>query len=60
MVGTPNRRHPQDCSRINIHEDWDVRYWTDRWQVSRQHLMETVKRVGLEVSDVARALGKGD
>jgi hypothetical protein len=60
MVGTTNRRHPQDSSRINIHEDWDVRYWTDRWQVSRQNLMETVKRVGLEVSDVARALGKGD
>ncbi|HST94484.1 MAG TPA: DUF3606 domain-containing protein [Microvirga sp.] len=60
MVGTTNRRHPQDSPRINIHEDWDVRYWTDRWQVSRQNLMETVKRVGLEVSDVARALGKGD
>ncbi len=60
MAGTLSRRHPQDSSRINIHEDWEVRYWTDRWQVPRQRLMETVKRVGLQVSDVAKALGKSD
>lgn len=58
MIGNLSRRHPQDSSRINIHEDWELRYWSDRWQVSRQHLLDTVKRVGLQVSDVARALGK--
>ena len=59
MIGNLSRRHPQDSSRINIHEDWEIRYWTDRWQVSRQQLLDTVKRVGLQVNDVARALGKG-
>ena len=58
-MGGTLRRHPQDSSHINIHEDWEVRYWTDRWQVPRQHLLDAVKRVGLQVSDVARALGKG-
>lgn len=52
------RRHPQDASRIDVHDDWQLRYWADRWQVSRQHLMDTIKRVGVRVSDVARALGK--
>jgi hypothetical protein len=52
------KRHPQDSARINLHEDWEMRYWSDKWGVPRQQIMETVKRVGLQVKDVARALGK--
>ena len=52
------RRHPQDSPYINLDEDWDVRYWSDRWCVPRQQLTETVRRVGSQVRDVARALGK--
>ena len=51
-------RKLQDASRINVHEDWELRYWADRWHVSRQQLMEAIKRVGVHVQDVARALGK--
>ncbi|AWM88319.1 DUF3606 domain-containing protein [Microvirga sp. 17 mud 1-3] len=58
MVDNLNKRHPQDASRINVHEDWEVRYWTGKWNVSRQQLMDTVRRVGVQVSDVAKALGK--
>lgn len=52
------RRHPQDSARINLYEDWDLRYWSNRWNVPRQQLVETVRRVGPEVKDVAQALGK--
>jgi len=52
------RRHPQDAIRINLHEDWEMRYWSDRWGVPRREIVNTVKRVGLQVKDVARALGK--
>jgi hypothetical protein len=52
------RRHPQDSPRINLYEDWDLRYWSDRWNVPRWQVIETVRRVGAEVKDVARALGK--
>ncbi len=58
MADNLGKRHPQDASRINVHEDWELRYWTDKWQVSRQQLMDTVKRVGVQVNDVAKALGK--
>ena len=58
MADNLGKRSPQDASRINVHEDWEVRYWTDKWQISREQLMETVKRVGVHVSDVAKALGK--
>ncbi|MCB5177243.1 MULTISPECIES: DUF3606 domain-containing protein [Microvirga] len=58
MIGNLSKRHPQDSARIDIHEDWEVRYWSDRWQVSRRQLIDTAKRVGFQVSEVAKALGK--
>jgi hypothetical protein len=58
MADNLGKRHPQDASRINIHEDWEVRYWTDKWRISRQELIDAVKRVGVRVSEVAKALGK--
>jgi hypothetical protein len=58
MADNLGKRHPQDASRINIHEDWEVRYWTDKWRISRQELIDAVKRVGVQVSEVAKALGK--
>ena len=63
LGGEPDDRHRQQkasagFSRINLHEEWEIRYWTGRWSVSRDQLMETVKRVGVQVADVARALGK--
>jgi hypothetical protein len=58
MADNLGKRSPQDASRINVHEDWEVRYWTDKWQISREQLMDVVKRVGVHVSDVAKALGK--
>jgi Protein of unknown function (DUF3606) len=54
-----SRRHPQDSPRINIHEPWDLQYWSDRWNVPRRHVVEAIRRVGDQVEDVAQALGKG-
>jgi len=58
MLGSGSRRHPQDSARINVHDDWELRYWSDRWNVPRHQLMDTIKRVGLQVREVARALGR--
>ncbi len=58
MIGIGSRRHPLDSPRINLHEDWELRYWAGRFSVSHAQLMATVKRVGVQVSDVARALGR--
>jgi len=58
MAASVSRRHPQDSPRINVLEDWDLRYWSDRWNVPRHQVMDAVKRVGVQVKDVARALGK--
>jgi hypothetical protein len=54
-----SRRHPQDSPRINIHEPWDLQYWSDRWNVPRRRVVEAIRRVGDHVQDVAQVLGKG-
>jgi hypothetical protein len=53
-----SRRHPQDSPRINMHEPWELQYWSDRWNVPRRQVVEAIRRVGNHVQDVAQALGK--
>lgn len=49
---------PQDRSRINVHEEWEVRYWTEALGVSKEQLTEIVKEVGPAVSAVRQRLNK--
>jgi hypothetical protein len=51
-------RGAQDRSRVNVHEDYEVRYWTKKWGVTKDHLVEAVQRAGVSVQAVARELGK--
>ena len=51
-------RWPQDPTKINIHESWEVDYWTKKWNITREQLINAVKRVGVMTKDVARYLGK--
>ncbi|MGZ4887329.1 MAG: DUF3606 domain-containing protein [Candidatus Aminicenantales bacterium] len=47
-----------DRKRINIHEDYEMRYWSHRLGVSRDELKRAVSKVGMMADDVARELGK--
>lgn len=49
---------PQDRSRINVNEDWELRYWTEELGVSKERLAELVKEVGPSVSAVRQRLTK--
>lgn len=49
---------PQDRSRINVHEEWEVRYWTEALGVSKEELTNLVREVGPSVSAVRQKLGK--
>jgi hypothetical protein len=48
----------RDRTRINVHEDYEVRYWTRELGVTAEKLRETVDKVGVMVADVRKALGK--
>ena len=46
MSDDKNQRAPQDASRVAMGEDYEVRYWTGRFGVSRERLEEAVRAVG--------------
>ena len=58
MTDDTTLRRPQDSSRIALGEDYEVRYWTEKFGVSRDQLADAVKTVGNGADAVARHLGK--
>jgi hypothetical protein len=49
-------RGPADRDRINMNEDWEVRYWTGKFGVTREQLADAVRAVGSMSADVERHL----
>ncbi len=60
MADDRSIRGGADRTPINMHEDYEVRYWTEKWNVSRVQLAAAVREVGVMASDVARKLGKSN
>jgi len=58
MADDKTDRGPQDRSRISLSEDYEVRYWTQKFGVSRQELEKAVAKAGQSAAAVARELGK--
>lgn len=52
------KRRPQDASRINIHESWEVAYWCRTLGISQQQLIAAVRAVGPSAAAVKKHLGK--
>jgi len=53
---TFNRSQP-DRSKINMSEDYEVRYWTKHLNVSRDVLQRAVEKVGNSAAAVRKELG---
>ena len=49
-------RTPADAQRVNVGEDYEVRHWTDKWNVTPQQLRAAVDKVGVMADDVEREL----
>ena len=50
--------HPDDAKRINIHEPYELRDWSQKFGVTPDRLRQAVAAVGDRVTDVKRYLGK--
>jgi hypothetical protein len=50
-----NRGEP-DRSKINMHEDYEVKYWTKHLGVSKEKLAEVVAKVGDSAAAVKKEL----
>jgi hypothetical protein len=57
MTDDPSKT-AQDRQRINVHQDYEVGYWTRELGVSRERLRQLVSEHGDRVDDVRKALGK--
>jgi hypothetical protein len=46
MADEKSMRGPQDRNRINLSEDYEVRYWSEKFGVTPQRLRAAVEKVG--------------
>ena len=51
-------RGPQDSSRVAMNDDYEDRYWTEKFGVDRDTLQKAVDAVGNSADAVERELGK--
>ena len=56
MTDNTADRGPQDRSRISLSQDFEVRYWSQRFGIDEQALREAVEDVGPSVQDVEQYL----
>ena len=56
MSDDKSLRTPADAQRVNVGEDYEVRYWTDKWNVTPEQLRAAVDKVGVMADDVEREL----
>lgn len=56
MADDKTLRSPQDRSRIAVGEDYEVRYWSEKFGVSKDQLADAVKAVGNSADAVERHL----
>jgi uncharacterized protein DUF3606 len=50
------KRGPQDRSKINMQEDYEVKYWAKELGVSREELQKAVDKVGNSAAAVRKEL----
>lgn len=56
MADDKTNRGSQDRSRISLSEDYEVRYWTDKFGISKAELEEAVREVGSSAEAVEKEL----
>jgi hypothetical protein len=52
MVDDLMERGPRDRNRVNVHEDWELKYWSQTLGVSEERLKAAVSTVGTYAKDV--------
>jgi hypothetical protein len=52
MSDDKQKTGPQDRERINLSEDYEVRYWTEALGINEQKLREAVHTVGTSAAAV--------
>jgi hypothetical protein len=56
MADDKTKTGGQDRQRINVNEDYELRGWAKKFNVTPEQLKEAVKAVGTQADDVERHL----
>jgi hypothetical protein len=56
MADDKSKTAPQDADRVNVHEDYEVTYWTKKFGVTADQLKAAAKKVGVMATDVEKEL----
>ena len=51
------KKDQRDRSKVNMHEDFEVKYWTKELGVSGEELQKAVDKVGNSAASVRKELG---
>lgn len=58
MADDKTKKGPQDSSRINVHESYEVEYWSKKFRVTPDQLKAAVAKVGVSASAVEKELAR--
>jgi hypothetical protein len=58
MADDKKNTGPADDKRINIHEDYEVAYWTKKFGCTKDKLVGAVNAVGVMAADVQKYLSR--
>jgi uncharacterized protein DUF3606 len=58
MSDDKTKRGEPDHSRISLSEDYEVRYWTEKFGVTKEQLAVAIQKVGNSPDAVRQILGK--
>ena len=56
MTDNLTKRDQPDRSKINMNEDYEVRYWTKHLKVSKEELQRIINKVGNSAAAVRKEL----
>ena len=56
MADDKTNRGPADRERINVHEDYELRYWSGKFGCTHEELKAAVKKAGVMAKNVEAAL----
>lgn len=56
MLVDKELRTPEDTGQVRLEEEWEVRYWCERFSVGEDALRKCVMEVGPRADDVERRL----
>ena len=54
MADDTSVRSGQDRLRVNVNQDHELRYWSQKWGISQDQLRAAVGKVGPMVADLER------